>query len=400
MTLTRSTSLFAQVLDIFSRREFEQLVRESGAQRYAKGFPSWNQFVSLLFCHLAQAQSLREICGGLACCVGRIRHLGLEAAPSRSTLSYANTHRPWQLYRGVLEQLIARCHQVTGGKTKFRFRNKIYSMDATLIDLSLAVFGSLAKYRFRKGAAKLHTVLDHEGYLPVFADLTPGHVHDVRIAHTWDFPPGSIVIMDRGYFDFSLFRQWTDRGIFFVTRIKKGVKYRVVERRTPPRGIIADQTIRFTGPTGKQRHPEPVRRVVYRDPVTKHRFEFLTNHFGLGATTVTRLYKDRWQIEIFFKELKHTLKIRSFVGTTVNALLTQIWTALIALVLLKYLRLRARLGWALSNLAAFLRWNLFTYRNLWEWLENPFQTPAWVPRPEQLVLPGLGIGQQNGGPGA
>lgn len=201
MTLARSTSLFAQILGVFSRREFEQAVRDQGAQRYAKGFSSWDQFVAMLFSHLAQAQSLREICGGLACCVGKIRHLGLETAPSRSTLAYANAHRPWQMYQTVLEQLIAKCHQVTQGKTKFRFRSKIYSMDSTLIDLSLTVFGSLAKYRFQKGAAKLHTVLDHEGYLPVFVHLTPGHVQDVRVTRRLAFPSGSIVVVDRGYFD-------------------------------------------------------------------------------------------------------------------------------------------------------------------------------------------------------
>lgn len=182
MTVARSASLFAQCLQAFPRREFEHAVREHEAQRYAKSFSSWDQFVAMLFCHLAQAQSLREISGGLACCQGKVQHLGLTKAPARSTLSYANRHRPWELYETVLSQAVARCHTITRGKTKFRFRHKLYSMDATLIDLSLTVFGDLARYRFGKGAAKLHTVLDHEGYLPVFAALTPGHIHEIQVA--------------------------------------------------------------------------------------------------------------------------------------------------------------------------------------------------------------------------
>lgn len=182
--------------------------------------------------------------------------------------------------------------------------------------------------------------------------------------------------------------------------MKRGVLYRITERREPPRGVLSDHTIKLTGTTGQRDYSGPLRKVTYCDPETGQRLVFLTNHFGLGATTIARLYKDRWQIEIFFKELKHTLKIKSFIGTTLNALLTQIWTALIALVLLKYLKLRARLGWHLSNLVAFLRWNLFTYRDLWDWLDDPFQTPAWVPVPVQLALPWPGIGQQEGGSGS
>jgi hypothetical protein len=397
MTL-RCTSLFSQLLQIFPRQEFQRAVRQHGAEYNAKGFASWDQFVAMLFCHLAQADSLRDICGGLRSCLGKVVHLGMADAPSRSTLAYANAHRPWQLYATVLDQLVARCHTLTGGRTKFRFRNKLYSMDSTLIELSLAVF-DWARYRFTKGAAKLHLVLDHEGYLPVFADLTAGHVHDINVARGLQFPPGSILAVDRGYYAYDLFGQWTSDDIFFVTRMKKKTKYRVVERRDPPRGILCDQIIELTTPKARRLCPHRLRRIAYRDPDTGKRLVFLTNHLDFGATTIARIYKDRWQIEIFFKELKNTLKIKSFVGTSVNALMTQIWTALIALVLLKYLKLRSRFGWALSNLVAFLRWNLFTYRDLWEWLDDPFHTPPLGPQPEQLVLALPGLGQHKGGPG-
>jgi hypothetical protein len=396
--MVRTASLFGQLLRVFPRSEFQRAVLDHKAERYSKGFSSWDQFVAMLFCHLAQAHSLREICGGLQCCLGKLTHLGLRDAPKRSTLAYANEHRPWQLYQTILEQVVGKCHAVTRGKTKFRFRNKLYSLDSTLIELSLQVF-DWARYRFTKGAAKLHLVLDHEGYLPVFADLTAGHVHDVNIARTLHFPPGSILIVDRGYYSYQLFGSWTQQDIFFVTRMKRPTQYCIRERRQPPRGVICDQIIELTSSDGRKLCPYPLRRIKFRDPETKKLLVFLTNNLHLGATTITRIYKDRWQIEIFFKELKNTLKIKSFVGTSVNALMTQIWTALIALVLLKYLQLRSHLAWALSNLVAFLRWNLFTYRDLWDWLDHPFQTPPWNPQAQQLRMALPGLGQQMEGPG-
>jgi len=215
--MNKYSSIFGQILRLFSRTEFQRAVKETGAEKGAKGFTCWQQFVAMLFCQLGQAQSLREICGGLASIFGKIRHLGIDKAPKHSTLSYANNHRPWQLYQRVFYQLLGKFQGMVIGEKRFRFRNKLFSLDATVIELCARMF-NWAKYRQTKGAVKLHLLLDHEGYLPVFAHITEGKVHEVRVARVLRFPKGSIVVVDRGYTDYSLFRQWTEEEVYFVTR--------------------------------------------------------------------------------------------------------------------------------------------------------------------------------------
>jgi hypothetical protein len=385
--VNKFNSIFGQILQIFPHQDFIRAVRETRAEKGVKGFSCWGQFVSMLFCQLGQAQSLREICGGLATCLGKLKHLGVDAAPKRSTLAYANEHRPWQLYQKVFYQLLAKCRVLARGKKPFRFKNKLYSLDATLIELCVTLF-DWAKYRQTKGAIKLHLLLDHDGYLPVFCSMTDGNVHEVNIAHTLKFPKGSILAIDRGYVDYEQFARWTKDGIFFVTREKNNASYRVTEKRAVPenRNIIKDQIIEVTGYESIKKCPHPLRRVEVWDEENERIIVLWTNHLTFGATTIASIYKDRWQIEIFFKTIKQNLKIKTFVGTSRNALLTQIWTALIAILVLKYLKFRSTLGWSLSNLVAMLRYNLFTYRDLWTWLDNPFETPPIVPDPEQFVL--------------
>jgi len=397
--MVRTASLFAQLLDLFPRTEFLRAVRQHQAERYAKGFGSWNQFVSMLFCQLAQAHSLREICKGLTCCLGKLKHLGLDRGPNKSTLAYANEHRPWELFQTVFHQLLAKGQQLARGKKKFRFRNKLYSLDSSVIDLCLSLF-DWAQFRRTKGAVKLHLLLDHEGYLPVFAQITTGKVHDVKIAQQLHFPLGSIVVFDRGYIDYRLFARLIAEGVFFVTRMKRNARYKVVGRRRLPqhRGILRDEIIRLWVWKARQDCPYDLRRIEYCVPETGEILVFLTNHLEFGASTIAAIYKDRWQIELFFKALKQNLKVKTFVGTSPNALRTQIWTALIALLLLKYLQFRSQLNWALSNLVALLRWNLFTYRDLWRWLDDPDDTPPLEPAPTQLTFPWAGLGQHPAQP--
>ena len=385
--MLRSASLFSQLLSLFPRTEFQTAVKQHQAERGAKGFSSWSQFVSMLFCQLAQAHSLREICGGLACCVGKLRHLGIDAAPKKSTLAYANEKRPWQLYQTVFGQLLGKCQAAARGTKKFRFRNKLYSLDSTTIDLCLSLF-DWAKFIQAKGAIKLHLLLDHEGYLPTYALITDGRVHDVRVAQVLEFPPDSVLVLDRGYLDYDLYARWTEKGVWFVTRERSNADYRVLERRQAPArgGVVSDEIIELASAYGRERCPHRLRRIEFHDAQADRVLVFLTNHMGFAASTIAQIYKDRWQIELFFKALKQNLKIKTFVGTGPNAVRTQIWTALIAMLLLKYLQLRSRLGWSLSNLVALLRWNLFTYRDLWVWIENPFETPPMEPVPEQLPL--------------
>jgi hypothetical protein len=384
--VNRFSSIFSQLLKLFSRSEFERHVTEHRGEYHARGFSCWEQFVAMLFCQLGRAQSLREICGGLASCEGKLVHLGVGEAPKKSTLSYANAHRPWQLYRAVFEALLERCQQSVAGKgRKFRFKNKLVSLDSTVIDLCATLF-DWAKFRRTKGAVKLHLVLDHDGYLPSVAVITEGKQADIRVARRLRFAPGTILIMDRGYLDFAWFAQLLTAGVFFVTRPKHNTAYEVVERRRFPENslIVADEIIRLNGPQAERDCPHLLRRIEVAVPETGELLTLLTNHMALAATTVAAIYKDRWQIELLFKALKQNLRIKTFVGTSPNALHIQIWTALIAMLVLRFLQLQARFSWSLSNLVALLRMNLFVHRDLWAWLNKPFESPPEIPQPLQF----------------
>ena len=385
--MTRVSSIFSQMLHLFSRTEFERAVVEHRAERHARGFSCWGQFVAMLFCHLGRAQSLREICGGLAASEGKLRHLGLPDAPKRSTLAYANEHRPWQLYRSVFYQLLGRCREVAGSHG-FRFKNKLLTLDATLIELCASVF-DWAQYRRTKGAVKLHLLLDHQGLLPSFALITEGRVHESRVARSLRFEPGTIVVFDRGYADYDWFASLDADGVFFVTRMKDNADYGVVERRSVPEhgSVRRDEIIFLYKAVRGGNHDLFLRRIEVWDETQQRTLVFLTNHRGFAASTIAAIYRQRWQIELFFKALKQNLRIKTFVGTSSNALQIQIWTALIALLVLKYLQLRARFGWSLSNLAALLRQQLFVYRDLFAWIDEPFQPPPLLDSAvEQLAL--------------
>jgi hypothetical protein len=378
-------SLFSQMLSVVDRHRFERLVREQKAERGAKGFSCWSQFVSMMFCQLAQAKSLREIIDGLACCEGKLRHLGLEASPKRSTLSYANGHRPWQLFEALFYSTLEGARATAPAK-RLRFKNKLFSLDATVVELCLEMF-DWAKYRQTKGAIKLHVLLDHDGYLPVYAHVTEGNVPEIEIARALSLPKGSIVVMDRGYIDYKLFSRWTKEGIRFVTRLKEKADYVAWEDRPILKGsnVRKDQLIRLNPLMAGAPCREELRLVHVWDEENQREIQLLSNELRLSATTISAIYKERWQIELFFKALKQSLKIKTFVGTSAKAVRTQIWTTLIAMLLIKILQQRSTFAWALSNLIALLRWNLFTYRCLWEWINRPFDTPPETP-PQQLEL--------------
>jgi hypothetical protein len=392
--MVRHASLFSQLVAIFNRGRFHSLVFHHKAERYCKGFDSWDHFVAMLFCQLAQAKSLREICGGLSCCLGKLRHLGFKKAPNKSTLSYANAHRPWQMYQDLFYQTLEICKLAGTGKHRFRFKNTLLSLDSSTISLCLSLF-PWAKFRRTKGAVKLHLLLDHDGYLPSYAYISNGKKHDVTVARKVPLSPYSIVAMDKGYNDYSLFAYWTEHVIFFVTRLKDNATYTVVEERPVPqnRNILSDQLIQFSGYSAQKKCPHILRRVEVWDKEQNRRIVLLTNHLEFGATTISAIYKDRWKIELFFKNLKQNLKVKTFVGTSENALFIQIWTALIAMLLIKYLQFKSKIAWSLSNLVAFLRWNLFTYRDLWEWIDDPFEVLPITPVPVQDLLPFKGLGQ-------
>jgi hypothetical protein len=384
--MNRFCSIFSQLLQLFSRIEFQQVVKETKAERHARGFTCWGQFVAMLFCQLGRAHSLREIAGGLRSCEGKLKHLGISA-PNRSTLAYANEHRPWELYQKVFLQLLDRCQTQVQGKKKFRFKNKLVSLDSTTIDLSVTLF-DWAKFRRTKGAIKLHLLLDHDGYLPSFAVITEGKVADIKVVPQFSFAPGTIVADDRGYTDYELWGRWTAQGVYFVSRIKRNAVFEAVGERPVPqnRHILRDEAIELRGLKAQDKCPYPLRLIEVYDPETGEIWVFITNNHDLGATTIAAIYKDRWQIEAFFRALKQNLKIKTFVGTSANAVKIQVWTALIAMLILRFLQLCSQFKWSLSNLVALLRMNLFTHRDLWAWLNEPFETPPVPYEPEQLPL--------------
>ena len=380
--MKRFCSILNQLLQIFPRTEFQKAVKETGAEKGAKGFSSWNHFVAMLFCQLGNAQSLREIEGGLASCEGRLEQLGARAV-SRSTLWYANEKRPWQLLEKVFYQTYERCRIEAGNKTKFRFKKRLLSIDSTHVSLCAEMF-KWAKYSQQKGAVKLHFTLDHAGYLPAAMQITTGAHSELSVARAQNYEAGTILVMDRGFVHIPWFSQLNRSGVWFVTRMKKHIAYETIERREA-HGVLADEMIRLTSIRSRKIYPETLRLVTVETP-DGERLQFLTNEMRLAASTIAAIYKDRWQIESFFKLLKQNLRIKSFVGTSANAVWTQIWTALIAMLVVKYLQLKARFGWSFSNLVYFLRMNLFVYRDLWEWLHHPFTEPPAPDPPQQASL--------------
>jgi hypothetical protein len=377
--LNRVCSIFSQILQLIPRSEFETAVRDHKAERHARGFSSWAQFIAMMFCQLGHSQSLREITGGLAASEGKLRHLGVENAPKRTTLSYANGHRPWQLFQTVFYKLLERCQaEAKGRKRKFRFRHKLLSLDSSVIPLCLSAF-DWAQYKRAKGAVKLHLVLDHDGYLPSYAVLTEGKTADITAARQMPFAPGTMLVFDRGYADYDWWLSLTRQKVQFVTRLKDSAGYGVVEQRNVPDNgnIIRDEVIvlcsqQDIGPQAR------LRRIEVWVEEKRETMVFITNHLKLAAATIAAIYKERWAIELFFKALKQGLKIKTFVGTSENAVQTQIWTALIAMLLVKYLQLKSTHAWSLSNLVALLRQQLFVYRDLFTWLNDPFQAPPIV----------------------
>jgi hypothetical protein len=371
-----------QLLQFFPRTEFQEDVRQTKAEHHARGFASWDQFVAMLYCQLADSQSLREIVGGLANCQGRLGQWGVIKPPRHSTLAYANQHRPWQLFEKVFYRTLDRCRNLLGGKTKFRFKNPLLSLDSSVVTLCSKVF-PWAKWSRQKGAVKLHITLNHAGYLPEAMVITTGQYSELTIARRQHYEPGTILIMDKGFLDFRWFYRLTRQGVFFVTRIKTDARYEVIERRpvTPEGNIVSDELIRWTGPRSRKRYPRTLRLIVIKTEAGDD-LQFITNQITLAARTIADVYKDRWQIEVFFKLLKQNLRIKSFVGCSANAVWTQIWAALIAMLLIKFLQLKSKTGWSFSNLVYFLRMNLLVYRDLWDWLDNP-----WAPPPESPPEP-------------
>ncbi len=378
-------TIIGQLLQMFPRFEFQKTVKEVGTEYHARGFSSWNHFVAMLFGQLCGQDSLRGIEAGLATQSKSLYHLGIIPV-HRSTLSYANEHRSHELFKKIFYRMLSKC-QPLAPKHKFRFKNPLYSIDSTVIDLCLSMY-DWAKFRTAKGAVKLHIKLNHAGYLPNFAVVTPGKVNDQKAA--WDIPveKGDVVVFDKGYNSLLWFQTLENKGVYFVTRLKDNADYHIIERKNVSGldNISSDQTIRLAGFYSKQKYPGKLRRIRSKDPETGKTVILLTNNFAWSPRTIAQIYKERWQIELFFKSLKQQLKVKSFVGTSRNALLSQLWIALIAYLLLSYLKFKSRFQWSIYTLCSILPANLFSRRNIWDWLNAPYHQKSKKPPNSQLTL--------------
>ncbi len=293
----------------------------------------------------------------------KLYHLGCRTV-ARTTLARLNERQPYTLYEALFAKLYQRCERLAPAH-RFRFRHKLYSLYTSLIDLSLAIF-PWADYNQKKAAMKLHVGLDHAGYLPAFATITHPHVSDVAVGRALDLPPGSIVVKDKGYTDYRWYKALTDKRIFFVTRQRQNADYAVLARRAVNKhqGLTCDQSICLQGKLPQEIGVPALRRIGYRDRDTGKHYVFLTNIFHLSAKTIADIYKERWQIELFFKWIKQNLKIKSFLGTSKNAILTQIWIALCMYLLLAYLKFLSQISLSLQQILRLLQLNLFERRDL------------------------------------
>ena len=361
--MSHCNTIFSQILKLVPRHEFETLAKQHHSGRSFRTASRWSQFVTLAMAQLAGRISLRDIVENVSAQAHRFYHLG-SAKLTRSNLSRINEDKPYALYEALAGKLLNRCQGMAPGR-KFRFKNPLYSLDASTIDLCLSVF-PWANFRSTKGAIKLHVGLNHDGYLPEFVTITEGKTSDVEMGRTLTFPSGSIVVVDRGYNDYGWYNQLTEKGVFFVTRLKANAQYQVINRQPvlKNKGLTSDQTIRLTSIPAAKKCPNQLRRVGYRNITTGKHYIFLTNNFKLAARTIADIYKARWQVELFFKWIKQNLKIKSFIGTSKNAVMTQIWIAMCVYLLLAFIKFQSKMNKTMQQILRLLQLNLFEKRDL------------------------------------
>ena len=382
--MAHSNTIFYQLLQLLNRHDFRR-IEQNGfkPKRKYRNLSRWGQFVVMMFAQITGRSSLRDIVHQFQFQAAKLYHLGVKVV-KRSTLADANSKRSAEFFQALFEHQYGKCAAFAPRK-KFRFKNKLYSFDSTVVDLCLTLF-PWAKFRTTKGGIKLHTLLDHDGYIPAFIKVTAAKVADITVAKLLKLPAFSIVVLDRAFLDFAWLYKLHKRKVFFVTRMKKRINYRVVKRRKvlKTKGLTSDHTIELTG-TKAEDCPIQLRRVGYRDSETGQHYVFVTNIFHLSAKTIADIYRDRWQIELFFKWIKQNLKIKTFLGTSKDAVMTQIWVASITLLLLAYYKFRAKLNHSLSQILKLLQLNLFDRRNIWQ-LFDPGPTKHMLPNQDQLPL--------------
>ena len=370
-------TILSQITALIPRHVFDTHADIHHSGQKFRSFDRWSQFMAMLIGQLSGRKSLRDIVDNLKAQQNRLYHLGMKST-SRATLARVNEKQPASLYQTVFFELLKKCHMVSPGH-KFSFKNKLYLLDTTTIDLCLSVF-PWAQFRKRKGAIKLHMGIDADGYLPTFMDMTDGKVHEVNWAkETLKLPKGSFAVFDRGFTDYGWYSSLMTDGIFFVTRLKSNADVQYLLKRAGRKspGVTNDQQIKLKGIAG------PLRLVAYTDLETGQEYRFVTNAHHLKATEVAAIYKERWKIEQFFKWIKQNLRIKTFLGTSRNAVLSQVWIALCVYLLIAYLNFKANLGNSMQQILRVLQLNLFERRALADLFRPPDKQQPVSP---QLLL--------------
>lgn len=361
--MAHCNTVLSQMLKMMPRHEFERLANAVDGKVRSTALSRWSQFVALTVGQLNGRKSLRDIESCLSAQRHLTYHLGSQEI-SKSALARANEQRDAEFYTRLFEVLYHRCTR-QAPRHGFRFKNKLFSLDGSLLDASMKLF-PWADYNRKKAAFKLHVGLDHDGLIPCFAHVTEGRISENEQARMFDAPKGSVLVFDKGYNSYRWHKALTDKGIYWVTRIRGNAKYKVLERREPLNNpaITSDQIIKYSS---KQRDGDklyPIRRIGYRDPETGQRYVFITNHFDWSAQTIADIYKQRWQVELFFKWIKQNLKIKTFLGNSKNAVLTQVLSALCIYLLIAFMKYQSKITQSMQQIIRLLHTNLFSKRDL------------------------------------
>ncbi len=380
--------IFSQVMDHLPQHTFRKCVERYRGNRYVKSFNCFDQFLCMAFGQLTHRESLRDIEICLRAHKSKLYHLGIRGGISRNTFSNANKTRDWRIYADFAHALIKIARPLYSREDLgLEMRNTVYALDTSTIDLCMSVF-PWALFRSTKSAVKLHTLLDLRGNIPIFMYISDGKMHDVNALDLLMPETGAFYIMDRGYLDFARLYRWHTAGAFFVIRAKSNTKFKRRYSRLTElnNGVQCDQTVLLTGLNSSVAYPNTLRRIHYYDPEKKKHFNFLTNNFVFPARTIADLYRYRWQIELFFKWIKQHLPIKSFYGTSENAVKTQIWIAVSVYVLVAIIKKRLKIDASLYNILQVLSLTLFEKIPLIQLLDKPDDNPTFIENSIQLNL--------------
>ena len=388
--MNQGRTILAQLISFLPKYEFDKCVNKYKGNYKVRSFSCWEQFIVMIFAQLTHRESLRDIETCLAAVQNKLYHSGVKSEVARSTLADANESRDWRIYGDFAQLLIKQARELYADDPGFlpELDNMVYALDSTTIDLCLALF-PWARFRNQKGAVKLHTLLDIKGSIPTVIEITDGLVHDVNILDILLIEPGAFYVMDKGYVDYQRLHRMHSTSAFFITRAKSNMAFRRVYSHPHPADATAircDQTIVLTGTKARKDYPEKLRRVKYYDEVNNKTFVFLTNNFQVPAIVVAQLYKERWRVELFFKWIKQHLRIKSFYGTTRNAVFTQTWIAICAYLIVVIIKKKLRVNYSPYTILQVISIGVFEKTPLRQALTNQGCTNNSPPESNQLTI--------------